>query len=210
MWQPNNSGPPPPLGALGALGMGMAGGVVGGGGGGGGGMGMGMGMGGGMMNNGVDWGQAAQQWLRNKEMYEQWQQQQYQMMMAAQAAAHAASMASCIDPTVVTNPPPPPPESSELDAVAATTSSTNTEAAGGSNDDSLNSSTIPPLMGGSNNTPNRKVSQFKSRFANSPQFNANNTQQQDQAAKGKSLFAAYDTPNNQQENGSKVRINQFI
>jgi len=184
MWQPNNSGPPPPLGALGALGMGMAGG---------GGMGMG-----GMMNNGVDWGQAAQQWLRNKEMYEQWQQQQYQMMMAAQAAAHAASMASCIDPTVVTNPPPPPPESSEPDAT------TNTEASSGSNDD--NSSTIPPLMGGSNNTPNRKVSQFKSRFANSPQFNANTSQQQDQAAKGKSLFAAYDT-DNQPENGNKVRIN---
>jgi len=58
---------------------------------------------------GVDWGVAAQQWLRNKEFYEQWQKQQYQQHLQMMAAAHAAQMAQCIDPSVVSNPPPPPP-----------------------------------------------------------------------------------------------------
>ena len=175
MWQPNNNAPPPPL-PMNAI---MSGGMA-------------------MMNNGVDWGVAAQQWLRNKEMYEQWQQQQYQMMMAAQAAAHAATMANCIDPTVVTNPPPPPPDSSTTQVDVK-------------HDDST--SNIPPLMGSGANTPNKsKLSQFKSRFSNSPQFNNNNNnnsnnqqqqqqqQQQDQPnSKGKPLFAAYDSSNDQPE-----------
>ena len=58
---------------------------------------------------GFDWGSAAQQWLKNKEFYEQWQQQQYQQHLQMMAATHAAQMAQCIDPSVVTNPPPPPP-----------------------------------------------------------------------------------------------------
>lgn len=58
----------------------------------------------------VDWGVAAQQWLRNKEYYEQWQKQHYQQHLQMMAAAHAAQMAQCIDPSVVNNPPPPPPE----------------------------------------------------------------------------------------------------
>ena len=60
-------------------------------------------------NNGVDWGAVAQQWLRNKEMYEQWQKQQYEQHLQMVAAAQAAQMAQAIDPSVVTNPPPPPP-----------------------------------------------------------------------------------------------------
>jgi hypothetical protein len=38
----------------------------------------------------VDWGAAAQQWLKSREYYEQWQQQQWQMMAATMAAAAAA------------------------------------------------------------------------------------------------------------------------
>ena len=60
--------------------------------------------------SGVDWGVAAQQWLRNKEYYEHWQKQQYQQHLTAMAAAHAAQMAQCIDPSVINNPPPPPPD----------------------------------------------------------------------------------------------------
>lgn len=56
-----------------------------------------------------DWGMAAQQWLKSKEMYEQWQQQQYQAHIQIMANAHRAAMASSIDLTVVRNPPPPPP-----------------------------------------------------------------------------------------------------
>ncbi len=59
---------------------------------------------------GMDWGVAAQQWLRNKEYYETWQKAQYQQHLQMMAAAHAAQMASCIDPSVIKNPPPPPPE----------------------------------------------------------------------------------------------------
>ena len=59
---------------------------------------------------GMDWGVAAQQWLRNKEYYETWQKAQYQQHLQMMAAAHAAQMASCIDPSVIKNPPPPPPD----------------------------------------------------------------------------------------------------
>ena len=58
---------------------------------------------------GTDWGAIAQQWLINKEYYEQWLQQQYQQHLQTMAATHAAQMAQCIDPSVVSNPPPPPP-----------------------------------------------------------------------------------------------------
>jgi hypothetical protein len=49
----------------------------------------------------VDWGAAAQQWLKNKEMYETWQQQQQQYQATA-----AAQSAQSTDPSVITNPPP--------------------------------------------------------------------------------------------------------
>jgi len=56
-----------------------------------------------------DWASAAQQWMKNKEFYEQWQQQQYQQHIQMMAATHAAQMAQSIDPNVINNPPPPPP-----------------------------------------------------------------------------------------------------
>ena len=59
--------------------------------------------------NGVDWGAVAQQWMRNKEMYEQWQKQQYEQHLQMVAAAQAAQMAQSVNPAVVSNPPPPPP-----------------------------------------------------------------------------------------------------
>ncbi len=38
-------------------------------------------------SNGVDWAAAAQQWLKSREFFEQWQKQQWQMMAASMAAA---------------------------------------------------------------------------------------------------------------------------
>lgn len=56
----------------------------------------------------VDWGAAAQQWLKNKEMYEQWQQQQYQQHMQMMTASQTMQQPA-IDPSIAVNPPPPPP-----------------------------------------------------------------------------------------------------
>ena len=185
MWQQNNKLPMPPVPPMS---MGVPGGMP---------MGMGpMGMmgGGPMMANNVDWGQAAQQWLRNKEMYEQWQQQQYQQHMQMMAAAHAATMANCIDPSVVTNPPPPPPESTATDDNTNETAElVDTSKAAAPSNDILNT-----------NTPNRKTNQFKSRFSNSPlvanALAASANTQNNSNSKNNSLFAAYDSTNNQQQN----------
>lgn len=102
--------------------------------------------------NGVDWGAVAQQWMRNKEMYEQWQKQQYEQHLQMVAAAQAAQMAQSIDPAVVSNPPPPPPPlPSAESAVKSEPSADSNQAAESGNKDSQdpapNSNQVSNTMG---------------------------------------------------------------
>lgn len=117
---------------------------------------------------GVDWGMAAQQWLKNKEFYEQWQQQQYQQHLQMVASAHAAAIAS-IDPTVVNNPPPPPPlptddakKAPEPVAPAPSSLVAESQSAAG-----VSSPTIQTPGQTSSSSPLAAKSKFKSRFSNS-------------------------------------------
>jgi hypothetical protein len=60
------------------------------------------------LSDNVDWAAAAQQWLKNREIYEQWQQQQWQMMASMATTSvhhHNQDMTEQASP----KPPPPPP-----------------------------------------------------------------------------------------------------
>lgn len=113
---------------------------------------------------GYDWGMAAQQWLKNKEMYEQWQQQQYQAHIQMMANAHRVAMASSIDLTVVNNPPPPPPIPPPGSGSTSEQSSYKTSLAEAS---SIDSSSTTASTGASSSIAPMSKSKFKSRFSNS-------------------------------------------
>lgn len=113
---------------------------------------------------GYDWGMAAQQWLKNKEMYEQWQQQQYQAHIQMMANAHRVAMASSIDLTVVNNPPPPPPIPPPGCSSTSEQFSNKTSVAEASS--TIDPSSTTASAGTSSITPMSK-SKFKSRFSNS-------------------------------------------
>jgi hypothetical protein len=135
-------------------------------------------------SNSYDWGAAAQQWLKNKQLYEEWQQQQYQQQVQMMAA-HAASIANCIDPNVVTNPPPPPPLPTE--------NSDDQKNESVNKNGSLGSSTSNAPLVTDASLPKRS---FKSRFSNAPLIKKDDSPAADSSTSKKPLFAAYDQSNN--------------
>lgn len=163
--------------------------------------------------NAYDWGAVAQQWLKNKEMYEQWQQQQYQAHLQMMANAHRAAMASSIDLTVVNNPPPPPPpppppvsdtsDAAAQDTPTSTVTVTTTVASAGSGESiSPNSKQPEQLIDSASSVTPVTKSKFKSRFSNSALL-----KQAVDAMKAKEL-AASEHSDNDAENSNDGAINK--
>lgn len=148
---------------------------------------------------GYDWGAAAQQWLKNKQLYEEWQQQQYQQQVQMMAA-HAASIANCIDPNVVTNPPPPPPLPSENGEDQSSESGSNKNSLsepGTSNAQLVTDATLPKRS-------------FKSRFSNAPLTKKEDSLGSDSSSNKKPLFAAYDQSNNKVKLIFNIKYDNFV
>ena len=154
------------------------------------------------------WAMAAQQWMKSKELMEQWQQHQYQQHMQMLANAHMTAMSTCIDPAIVNNPPPPPPlpdpgagfSSSEPQvpnhSLALDTSGNSNERTEGDST-SPNTSTAQQLLSFAPNDnfnqtpPLKKLPSLKSRFSNSSMFKTD-TSIASENASPKPLFAAYE------------------
>ena len=140
---------------------------------------------------GFDWGTVAQQWLKNKEFYEQWQQQQYQQQMQMMAAAHQAAMSTCIDPSVVNNPPPPPPEPDGNENGSSNSASASSLSYKGSTDADFHSTSSFNFNDPA--TADLKSKSLKSRFTSNTLIKSHlNETNNKQSGSGSALFVAYD------------------